>query len=54
MFESSRDITVSELWWEMDRDPSFKCEDKKFKYEEQIWPVVEFLEREGFIELSPA
>jgi hypothetical protein len=43
MFESSRTVTVSKLWWEIDRDPSFKCEDKKFKYEEEIWPIVDFL-----------
>jgi hypothetical protein len=54
MFESSRTVTVSKLWWEMDRDPSFKHEDKKFKYDEEIWPIVEYLESEGFIELSPA
>jgi hypothetical protein len=42
---------VSKLWWEIDQDPSFKHKDKKFKYEEEIWPIVE---SEGFIELSPA
>jgi hypothetical protein len=51
MFESSRTVTVSKLWWEIDQDSSFKCEDKKFKYEEEIWPIVDFLVR--FIELSP-
>jgi hypothetical protein len=29
------------------------CEDKKFKYEEEIQPIVELLESKGFIELSP-
>jgi hypothetical protein len=30
------------------------CEDQKYKYEEEILPIVELLESEGFIELSPA
>jgi len=54
MFQSSKTVTVSKLWWEMDRGPYFKRKDEKYNYEEEIWPVVEFLESEGFIELSSA
>jgi hypothetical protein len=46
MFELGRAVTVSKLWWEMDQDLSFKHKDKKFKYEEEIWSIVEFLESE--------
>jgi len=39
--------------WEMNLDPDFTGEDKKYKYEEEIWSTVEFLESKGFIELLP-
>jgi hypothetical protein len=37
----------------MNLGPNFMCKDKEYKYEEEIWAIVEILESEGFIKHLP-